>query len=111
MKNHSAGKAFISVALFSVTALFSTAASAHFPLMHCWFESDKVVCEAGYSDASTAVDYAVNMYDYEDNLIAQVTTDKRSIAEFNKPESDFYLVFDAGHENPVEVDVVEIKHK
>jgi hypothetical protein len=24
---------------------------------------------------------------------------------------DFYLVFDAGHENPVEVDVVELKEK
>lgn len=51
------------------------------------------------------------MYDYEDNLIAKVRTDKRSIAEFSHPETDFYLVFDAGHESPVEVDVVELKEK
>lgn len=51
------------------------------------------------------------MYDYDDNLIAKVNTDKRSIAEFSKPETDFYLVFDSGHESPVEVDVVEIKDK
>jgi len=44
-------------------------------------------------------------------LIGKVATDKRSIAEFNMPDTDFYLVFDAGHENPVEVDVVEISEK
>ncbi|QUM82279.1 hypothetical protein HWV01_19330 [Moritella sp. 5] len=99
------------LALSLMTGLFSGTASAHFPLMICWFESDKVACEAGYSDASTAIDYAVNMYDYDDNLIAKAVTDKRSIVEFNKPDTDFYLVFDAGHENPVEVDVVEISEK
>ena len=99
------------LALSLMTGLFSGTARAHFPLMSCWFESDKVACEAGYSDASTAVDYAVNMYDYDDNLIAKAVTDKRSIAEFSKPDTDFYLVFDAGHENPVEVDVVEISEK
>ena len=97
--------------LLLMAGLFSSAASAHFPLMSCWFESDKVACEAGYSDASTAVDYDVNMYDYDDNLIAKAVTDKRSIAEFSRPDTDFYLVFDAGHENPVEVDVVEISEK
>ncbi|NMV28261.1 hypothetical protein HKB32_03655, partial [Vibrio parahaemolyticus] len=46
-----------------------------------------------------------------DNLIAKEKTDKRSIAEFTHPETDFYLVFDAGHESPVEVDIVELKEK
>lgn len=91
--------------------LLSFQAAAHFPLMNCHLEQDKVICEAGYSDGSTAVDYDVEMYDYDDNLIAKVTTDKRSIAEFTHPQMDFYLVFDAGHENPVEVDVVELKEK
>ncbi|WP_061013934.1 hypothetical protein [Photobacterium leiognathi] len=100
----------LSVSLFFV-GTFSSAAFAHFPLMSCWFESDKVLCEAGYSDGSTAVEYNVDMFDYDDNLIAKAMTDKRSIAEFTKPDTDFYLVFDAGHENPVEVDVVEIKEK
>ncbi len=100
----------LSVSLFFV-GTFSSSAFAHFPLMSCWFESDKVLCEAGYSDGSTAVEYNVDMFDYDDNLIAKAMTDKRSIAEFTKPDTDFYLVFDAGHENPVEVDVVEIKEK
>ncbi|MGF1727873.1 hypothetical protein [Photobacterium nomapromontoriensis] len=91
--------------------LSSSAAQAHFPLMSCWLEADKVICQAGYSDGSEAVDYAVEMFDYDDNLVKRVMTDKRSIAEFAMPETDFYLVFDAGHENPVEVDVVEIEEK
>ncbi|MGF1718933.1 hypothetical protein L4D20_02665 [Vibrio kyushuensis] len=94
-----------------ITSLFSQPAFAHFPLMSCWLESQNVICEAGYSDGSTAVDYAVEMFDYEDNLIAKTMTDKRSIVEFTHPETDFYLVFDAGHESPVEVDVVEISEK
>ncbi|MGQ5486961.1 hypothetical protein ACIPOR_17550 [Photobacterium damselae subsp. piscicida] len=51
---------------------------AHFPLMQCWFEAKNVVCQAGYSDGSTAVDYDVDMFDYDDNLIAKVKTDKGS---------------------------------
>ncbi len=79
--------------------------------MSCWFEGEKLVCEAGYSDGSTAVDYNVDMFDYDDNLIDKATTDKRSIAEFDIPNTDFYPIFDAGHESPVEVDVVEISGK
>jgi len=94
-----------------VFGMLSLPALAHFPLMGCWFESDKVICEAGYSDGSKAEDYAVQMFDYDDNLIAKTMTDKRSIAEFEHPKTDFYLVFDAGHESPVEVDVVEIREK
>ena len=103
------------LSIFKVSAtlagFMSFQAAAHFPLMSCYLEQEKVICEAGYSDGSTAVDYDVEMYDYDDNLIAKVTTDKRSIAEFTHPQTDFYLVFDAGHENPVEVDVVELKVK
>ncbi len=99
----------ISLSFFSL--LFSSTSFAHFPLMSCWFDADNVVCETGYSDGSKAIDYDVNMYDYDDNLIAKKTTDKRSIVEFTHPETDFYLVFDSGHESPVEVDVVEISEK
>jgi hypothetical protein len=94
-----------------IVAAAALPVQAHFPLMNCWFESEIVACEAGYSDGSKAIDYSVEMFDYEDNLIAKVMTDKRSIAEFKKPESDFYIVFDSGHEFPVEVDVVEINEK
>ena len=95
-----------------------TPASLGFPLWpsflrchdHFYYGSESA-CEAGYSDGSKAIDYAVEMYDYEDNLIAKEMTDKRSIVEFPNPDTEFYLVFDSGHEFPVEVDVVEISDK
>ncbi|OAN12959.1 hypothetical protein A3K86_14895 [Photobacterium jeanii] len=97
--------------LLSCGALFSASAFAHFPIMSCWSESEQIVCHAGYSDGSTAVDYDIHLYDYDDTLIAKETTDKGSKVRFTKPDTDFYIVFDAGHESPVEVDVVEIKEK
>lgn len=72
-------------------------------------EGVKIACEAGYSDGSKAVDYEVRMFDYDDNLIAKVDTDIRSIATFEKMVEHFYIVFDSGHEYPVEVDSVEIQ--
>jgi len=89
----------------------SSAALAHYPLMECWSKGDIIECQAGYSDGSKATDYAVNMYDYDDNLIAKVKTDKRSIATFKRSADEFYIVFDSGHEYPVEVDGVEINEK
>ncbi|MEI6897887.1 MAG: hypothetical protein V5786_10480 [Psychromonas sp.] len=91
--------------------LFSCAVFAHFPLMQCWSTGALIECEAGYSDGSKAVDYQVRMFDYDDNLIAKVQTDKRSIATFSKSADDFYIIFDSGHESPVEVDSVEISEK
>lgn len=102
----------ITRSVLAVTLLFSVQAHAHFPLMNCWFDAAKnVVCEAGYSDASKAVDYTINLYDYDDNLVDKAQTNKASQVIFNQPKGDFYIVFDAGHESPVEVDVVEIKQK
>lgn len=89
----------------------SSAAWAHYPLMQCWSQGDVIECEAGYSDGSKAVDYAVSMYDYDDNLIAKVETDNRSIATFKRTVNEFYIVFDSGHEFPVEVDGVEVVEK
>ncbi|EVU13256.1 hypothetical protein D046_6025A, partial [Vibrio parahaemolyticus V-223/04] len=40
-----------------LAGLSSFHASAHFPLMSCHLSQDKVICETGYSDGSTAIDY------------------------------------------------------
>lgn len=91
--------------------VFSGAALAHFPLMQCWSKGETIECEAGYSDGSKAVDYQVRMFDYDDNLIGKAMTDKRSIATFTKSADEYYIVFDSGHEFPIEVDGVEISEK
>jgi len=89
--------------------LFSSLSFAHYPLMQCVYKGETIECEAGFSDGSKAVDYKVSLYDYDDNLIANEMTDKRSIATFTKSVDEFYIVFDSGHEYPVEVDSVEMQ--
>ncbi len=102
---------FKRIALLCALLSISPLALAHFPLMQCTSSDGKLACQAGYSDGSRAVGYEVKLYDYDDNLLAVSVTDKRSIAEFTMPNGDYYLVFDAGHESPVEVDGVEVKAK
>jgi len=98
-------------AFIGTLLIASQSALAHYPLMQCKYVGQLIECEAGYSDGSKAIDYEVKMYDYDDNLIAKKETDKRSIATFEKLVDEFYVVFDSGHEFPVEVDSVEIADK
>ena len=91
--------------------LFTASVFAHFPLMDCWYQGDVLVCEAGYSDGSSAADYDIKVFDYSDNLIAIARTDAQSRAQFTRPSGEFYIVFDAGHEMPVERDGSEIVAK
>ncbi|MDO6524639.1 hypothetical protein Q4519_02980 [Motilimonas sp. 1_MG-2023] len=103
----------INLSAFAVafTALFTTPTWAHFPLMACWYQQQALICEAGYSDGSGAVDYDVKVYDYSDNVIAMARTDAQSRVQLPRPQGDFYVVFDAGHEMPVERDGSEISEK
>ncbi|MBY6185376.1 hypothetical protein KUV89_01795 [Marinobacter hydrocarbonoclasticus] len=94
-------------------ALFSTSSFAHFGLMECWFEQDRseVHCKTGWTDGGHASNYDIKLFDYDDNLLAIERTDAQSRVQFPTPAGDFYLVFDPGHESPVEVDVVEMKDR
>ncbi|MBY6016469.1 hypothetical protein KUW04_01475 [Halomonas denitrificans] len=93
--------------------LFSASSAAHFGLMECWFEQDRseIHCKTGWTDGGQASNYDIKLFDYDDNLLAIERTDSESHVTFPAPGGDFYLVFDPGHESPVEVDVVEMKDR
>lgn len=91
-----------------VLSLFSGSALAHFPVMECSKAGGTVTCKAGYSDSSAALKETIRMYDYDDVLLAAEKTDKFSQVTFTAPEGDYYIMFDPGHESPVEVDGVEL---
>ncbi|USD67110.1 hypothetical protein [Vibrio sp. SCSIO 43136] len=95
------------VALFA--AFLSPIAVAHYPVMECSLSDTHIDCQTGFSDGSTAPKYKIELFDYDDNLIAREVTNEYSKARFERPEGEFYLVFDAGHEAPVEIDVVELQ--
>ncbi len=95
--------------LISSTLLFtSSLAHAHYPLMTCNAEKQLITCEAGFSDGSPATNKRVSVLDYNENLLQKLTTDKRSQVSFTRPEGEFYIRFDAGHEAPVEIDYDEL---
>ncbi|MBB1486337.1 hypothetical protein H4O21_06925 [Oceanospirillum sp. D5] len=88
--------------------LSSINANAHYPLMSCIIESNSVTCEAGFSDGSLAVNKKVTVLDYDDNVLLSLKTSQASQVVFERPQGEFYIRFDAGHEAPVEIDYDEL---
>lgn len=83
-------------------------ANAHYPLMSCVIDSNAILCEAGFSDGSMAVNKKVTVLDYNDTVLLRLKTDQASQVRFKQPEGEFYIRFDAGHEAPVEIDYDEL---
>ncbi|SHH72768.1 hypothetical protein [Ferrimonas marina] len=103
-----------SLSLFAAAMALALPTQAHYGTLACWFEQDRseVHCQAGWTDGSSATNYEVRLFDYDDTLIDLARTDNRSRVLFEAPETDeFYLVFDPGHEAPAEVDVVEMRER
>lgn len=94
---------FIALLLLTVT----TAVQAHYPVMDCKRATEKIHCQVGYSDGTLAHNQEVVMYSYSDEELARVKADGRSEAVFDWHEGEFYIQFDAGHEDPAEFDYVE----
>jgi hypothetical protein len=88
--------------------LFSSSAFAHYPVLECSADGALITCNAGFSDGSKAVGKSVKLYDYDENLLVHKKADKFSRAVFERPEGEFYIQFDSGHEFPVEVDYGEL---
>ncbi|MBE0507186.1 MAG: hypothetical protein IBX50_10770 [Marinospirillum sp.] len=94
-------------ALLLVLALLPVMAQAHYPVMDCSRDSDRINCRIGYSDGTLAHGQEVVMYSYADEELVRVKADGRSEAHFDWYEGEFYIQFDAGHEDPAEFDYVE----
>lgn len=80
---------------------------AHYPVMDCSREGEAIACQVGFSDGTLAQGQAVVIYSYDDEELARSVTDGSSVARFDWPEGEFYIQFDAGHEDPAEFDYVE----
>lgn len=99
--------------VFGATALMlSIKAFAHFPTLSCQLDSNnkqQLICTAGFSDASLAGEVSLKVYSYDDELLQSITTKSDGSAEIPKPQGEFYIVFDAGHETPAEFDYAELQ--
>ncbi|MCL9776255.1 hypothetical protein [Vibrio methylphosphonaticus] len=86
-------------------------AQAHYGMMECWLsnEGEALVCQAGWTDGTGAPNYDIELYDYDETLLAREVTNSESLVTFQTPTDDFFVVFDSGHEYAVEVDVEDVK--
>lgn len=96
-------------ALTLLSVLFvSPLAQAHFPIMTCEQQAGSVHCETGFSDGSLSVNKPVTVLDYDDQVLLKLTTDAASSVTFSAPAGEYYIRFDSGHEQPVEIDYDEL---
>ena len=90
--------------------LMSTSALAHYPIVSCKSLAEhKMECFTGFSDGSLADLAQIKVFDYDDNLLSTYKTSNKGVVSFNKPKGEFYILFDAGHEEPAEFDYSELE--
>lgn len=92
-------------------AMLASTAFAHTPICACYDNGDgTVLCEGGFSDGSSASGVGIKIYDGEQKLILEGKMSEDSEFEFDKPDGDYRVIFDAGPGHEVEIngsDIVE----
>lgn len=98
-------KRFLALAAFLSLSLFGMGAvQAHTPLCSCYDNGDGTVeCEGGFSDGSSAAGVPMKVYGSNSDLLVEGKLDANSVFVFDKPKSDFKVVFEAGEGHTVEV--------
>ncbi len=69
-----------------------------------------VLCEGGFSDGSSAAGVGIRVLDKADNAFIEGEMSEDSEFEFDKPDGDYKVVFDAGPGHEVIIlgkDIVE----
>jgi len=91
--------------------LGSATTLAHTPLCSCYDNGDgTVLCEGGFSDGSSAAGVTIRVMDANEHVMLEGEMSEYSEFEFDKPEGDYKVVFDAGPGHDIEIagsDIVE----
>lgn len=93
-----------------LTLLAPSTGLAHSALCSCFDNGDGTIsCEGGFSDGSTAAGVRMFVRDVTDTTIARGKIDENGEFTFEKPESEYTVIFDAGPGHQVEVHSSDIK--
>lgn len=99
----------LSGALFLASLIATGSAWAHTPLCSCYDNGDgTILCEGGFSDGSSASGVAMRVVGDDGNTIIEGKMTEDSEFEFEKPQGNFKVIFDAGPGHAVEVPGSEI---
>lgn len=77
---------------------------AHTPLFSCFDNSDGTIyCEGGFSDGSSAAGVPIVVKDGSGKVVHTGELSKNSDIEFDKPDGDYAVTFDAGEGHDITV--------
>ena len=83
----------------------SSVSFAHTPLCSCYDNGDgTVLCEGGFSDGSSASGVTMKVLDSSEAPIFEGKMDENSEFEFDKPDGEYKVLFDAGPGHAIEID-------
>lgn len=87
----------------SIVALVvpGAAAWAHAPVLDCYIEQDKVHCEAGFSDGSSAAGRNIQVLDAKNKVLLEGKLDKTGVYEFKPPLGEYHVIFVGGDHHEV----------
>jgi hypothetical protein len=84
-------------ALFLLLAGAPVIAQAHSSLMSCFDNGDDTItCGGGFSDGSSAAGVPIRVEDADGNILLQGQMSEDDEFTFDKPKTDFVVIFDAG---------------
>lgn len=79
-------------------------ALAHTPLFSCFDNADGTIyCEGGFSDGSSAAGVAILVKDGNGEVLLRDELAKTSDIEFDKPEGEYTVIFDAGEGHDIKI--------
>ena len=83
--------------LIAGSVLFCQFALAHAPVFDCYIErDDRVKCEAGYTDGSSAVGRKVQVRDTRDKVVLEGSIGQDNTFTFQAPAENYSVVFLGG---------------
>ncbi len=84
--------------------------NAHSLFMQCHERAQDIYCQAGFSDGSSARDLPFEVISYEDQLLMSGQASDSGFS-FSRPQTEFYILLDAGPGHVVELDMQEISEE
>lgn len=78
-------------------------AFAHAPILDCFIEQGSVMCEAGFSDGSSAAGRKIQVRDYRGKILLDGVFDKNNRFVFMPTAKDYSVVFHGGDGHEVSI--------